>query len=105
MPWGHAWQGGVHGWGSMHGRGHAWLGGMCGGGMYGTGYYEIWSVNAWAVCILLECILVLKNVVAFKFFRNTQSWQCEQFHIVLTFKIGWTPQLNFIQNPMIKVNL
>ena len=36
------WGGGMHGWGSMHGRGHAWqgacmVGGMHGGGMCGRG--------------------------------------------------------------------
>ena len=47
----------------------------------------------------------VENVVASVIFRNPQSWQCWQFRIVLTLKIGWTPQLNFIQNLMINVNL
>ena len=64
--------------GGMPGRGHAWLGDMCGGGMCGRGHawqggmhgrgvcmphmpprhHKIQSVNARAVRILLECILV-----------------------------------------------
>ena len=53
-----AWQGvcmagGVHSRMSMHGRGHAWQ-----GGVHGRGH--AWHmVNEWAVQILLECILVV----------------------------------------------
>ena len=81
---GHAWQGGMHGWGVCMAGDHAWQGGMCGWGtgMHGRGacvaggcmaggmrdggacmpQQILWNtVNERAVRILLECILVNKN--------------------------------------------
>ena len=63
----------VHGGGGgVHGRGHAWWGGVCGrgvcmaweGGMHGMHAPQqiLWdTVNERAVCILLECILVTSH--------------------------------------------
>ena len=50
-------------------------GGVCGGGMHGRGACEPQHipqdmVNERAVCILLECILVSKNLSHFKINKN-----------------------------------
>ena len=67
---GHVWQGGMHGrghvWqGSVHGGGMRGEGGMCGkGGMCGEGggtWQERWPLQR-TIRILLECILVLKEI-------------------------------------------